>query len=188
MPPTTHRPSNTEIRGDGSDIDWSTFRNHFDQLTNDVGLDGGLFRSVVLWALVEQRIVHLTPPRETLDAMVRAPDGLRRYWDFVQSQTRRDWSLDAVRLYWDRVKKDRDRHVRETIRIEDRIRLFFTSPQICHRCHRSPPEVVLHLDHREPVARGGGSRVANLQYLCSSDNLEKGARLTREDFFERYLG
>jgi 5-methylcytosine-specific restriction endonuclease McrA len=170
-----------------TDIGWEAFEEHFDRLTNDVKMDGSLFRSVILWALIEHRIDVLTPPKAGLEVMIQAPDGLKRYWDFVQSKTGRDWSLDHVRSYWDRVRKDNRAHARAPIRTEDRLRLFFTSPQVCHHCNRAPPDVRLHLDHREPVARGGGSGLGNLQYLCSEANLAKGARITREDFFERYL-
>jgi hypothetical protein len=170
------------------DTDWEAFQHHFDRLTADLELDGSLFRSVILWALIEQRIDFLTPAKADLEMMIQAPDGLKRYWDFVQARTGREWSLDNVRNYWDRVRKDLRPHPRAPIRTEDRLRLFFTSPRICHHCGKAPPEVTLHLDHKEPVARGGGSRLGNLQYLCSTANLTKGAKISREDFFERYLG
>jgi hypothetical protein len=46
----------------------------------------------------------------------------------------------------------------------------------CQYCGRSAPEVVLHIDHRIPVARGGGDELENLITACVDCNLGKGAR------------
>ena len=49
----------------------------------------------------------------------------------------------------------------------------------CHRCaycRADLRKVKKHLDHIEPLARGGSNDPANLQWLCASCNLSKGAR------------
>lgn len=46
----------------------------------------------------------------------------------------------------------------------------------CHYCGRSAPEVVLHVDHVKPVARGGKGDDANLVTACADCNLGKGSR------------
>lgn len=45
----------------------------------------------------------------------------------------------------------------------------------CVYCGRSPPEVLLHMDHVEPVANGGDSDPSNLVTACSDCNLGKSA-------------
>jgi hypothetical protein len=46
----------------------------------------------------------------------------------------------------------------------------------CQYCGRSAPQVVLHIDHRTPVALGGGDEIENLVTACIDCNLGKGAR------------
>ena len=168
-------------------MDFEDFKIHYERLTQDVGMDGRLFQEAVLWALIEERIEHLTPPRSQARQMIGARDGLKQYIDYVKGKTGREWDLDCVRAHWDRVRKSTHGHEREPIRFEDKLRLFFTSSRECRYCGRGPPEVRLHIDHKEPAALGGGSRIENLQFLCEEDNLSKGAKLRREDFFDRYL-
>jgi hypothetical protein len=46
----------------------------------------------------------------------------------------------------------------------------------CQYCGRSAPEVVLHVDHIEAVAKGGDNDITNLITSCEPCNLGKGAR------------
>lgn len=46
----------------------------------------------------------------------------------------------------------------------------------CQYCGSSAPEVVLHVDHIKPVAKGGKNEITNLVTSCSSCNQGKGAR------------
>jgi hypothetical protein len=163
------------------------YSRHFDELVADLSISGELFREVLLWALVEERIERLTPLKGELAKMRTARDGISLYWEFVEAKTGRSWKSDCILAYWERVCKDSTKHQRAPITLKDRVRLFFTSPQICRYCKRGPPEVELQLDHREPVARGGSSRYSNLQFLCGFHNQEKGAKLTGEDYLARYL-
>jgi len=50
----------------------------------------------------------------------------------------------------------------------------------CAYCGRRPPEVVLHVDHRVPLARGGTSADENLVAACAECNLGKGARMLED--------
>lgn len=45
----------------------------------------------------------------------------------------------------------------------------------CQYCGRTPPDVVLEVDHVQPVARGGSSDVENLLTACFDCNRGKGA-------------
>jgi len=44
---------------------------------------------------------------------------------------------------------------------------------ICQYCGDSPPNVVLHVDHIDPVSRGGEDHETNLITACSGCNLGK---------------
>lgn len=46
----------------------------------------------------------------------------------------------------------------------------------CQYCGESAPDVILHVDHIEPVAAGGQSDITNLVTSCLDCNLGKGAR------------
>lgn len=47
----------------------------------------------------------------------------------------------------------------------------------CMYCGAHPPGVLLHVDHINPVAEGGGNDIDNLVTSCEPCNLGKGARL-----------
>lgn len=164
-----------------------TFEESFDQLVKDIGLDDGLLKETIIQALVEERIATLTPPEVQLRQMMGARDGLAQYWHFVEERTKRPWTSDCIRRYWQRVNKDARRHARVPIGLPDRMRLYFTAPRVCRECGRASPEVTLHVDHIEPVARGGHSGIENLQFLCSECNTRKGANLGKEQLYGEYL-
>jgi hypothetical protein len=46
----------------------------------------------------------------------------------------------------------------------------------CQYCGRRAPDVVLQVDHRVPVAKGGSDEISNLATACVDCNLGKGAR------------
>ncbi len=46
----------------------------------------------------------------------------------------------------------------------------------CVYCGAHPPSVLLHVDHIEPVSRGGTNDIDNLLTACEACNLGKGAR------------
>jgi hypothetical protein len=46
----------------------------------------------------------------------------------------------------------------------------------CHYCGRRAPDVVLHVDHIEPVAAGGETTLENLVASCAECNLAKSDR------------
>jgi hypothetical protein len=51
----------------------------------------------------------------------------------------------------------------------------------CQYCGKSAPEVILHVDHINPVAGGGENDILNLITACQDCNLGKGARLLSDD-------
>jgi len=56
-----------------------------------------------------------------------------------------------------------------------RFEIFKRDGFACQYCGSTPPEVVLHVDHIHPVAKGGDNDCSNLITACSSCNHGKGA-------------
>ena len=57
-----------------------------------------------------------------------------------------------------------------------RFHVLLRDQYTCQYCGQSAPDVVLHIDHRTPLARGGGDEVDNLVTACATCNLGKSAR------------
>lgn len=57
-----------------------------------------------------------------------------------------------------------------------RFRVFHRDEFACQYCGRTPPAVVLVVDHFIPVAKGGGNEEDNLVTCCVDCNQGKGAR------------
>lgn len=62
-----------------------------------------------------------------------------------------------------------------------RFEVFKRDKFTCQYCGRSVPDVVLHVDHIKPVAKGGKNDIMNLITSCSDCNLGKGARELSDD-------
>jgi hypothetical protein len=61
-----------------------------------------------------------------------------------------------------------------------RHRVFLRDRFRCTLCGASPandPDVILHVDHARPIAKGGRATLANLRTLCAECNLGKGTTL-----------
>ena len=67
--------------------------------------------------------------------------------------------------------------VREPISKTLRFEVFKRDKFTCQYCGDKAPEVVLHVDHIDPVANGGTNEILNLVTSCEGCNLGKGARL-----------
>jgi hypothetical protein len=68
---------------------------------------------------------------------------------------------------------------REPISKQLRFEVFLRDSFTCQYCGRSAPDVVLHVEHKHPVSRGGKNDIGNLVTACSACNLGKGARVLR---------
>lgn len=66
---------------------------------------------------------------------------------------------------------------RKAISKKDRFEVFKRDHFTCQYCGRRAPDVVLHVDHIDPVANGGTNEITNLITACSDCNGGKGARL-----------
>lgn len=57
-----------------------------------------------------------------------------------------------------------------------RFEVFKRDSFTCQYCGRSAPEVILQVDHIEPVSKGGNNDILNLITSCRDCNLGKGAK------------
>jgi hypothetical protein len=70
---------------------------------------------------------------------------------------------------------------RKPIRPSDRFEIFKRDNFSCGYCGRTPPSIILQVDHILAVSNGGGNDAANLITSCQECNLGKGDReLTRK--------
>lgn len=65
---------------------------------------------------------------------------------------------------------------RKTISKMVRFEVFKRDGFTCQYCGKAAPDVVLHVDHISPVAKGGGNEILNLITSCACCNGGKGAR------------
>lgn len=70
--------------------------------------------------------------------------------------------------------------VREPVSKKKRFDVFKRDGFKCQYCGATPPGVLLHVDHINPVANGGKSSIDNLITACEPCNLGKGARTLSE--------
>lgn len=65
---------------------------------------------------------------------------------------------------------------RKAISAKTRFDIFKRDAFICQYCGSHPPTVILHVDHINPVAKGGFNDHDNLVTSCSACNMGKGPR------------
>lgn len=65
---------------------------------------------------------------------------------------------------------------RKSISKKTRFDIFKRDGFKCQYCGAHPPSVLLHIDHINPVADGGGNEIDNLITACEPCNIGKGAR------------
>lgn len=70
---------------------------------------------------------------------------------------------------------------REPIGKKLRFEVFKRDNFACQYCGGAAPDVILHVDHINPVAGGGDNELINLVTSCQSCNLGKGARRLDDD-------
>jgi len=149
-------------------------------LVTAVGIDADSFFRFVEWALAEQLVAVLADaiPKDARHLYFAAPDGLKQFRTLLRTKTKhKAWSdTDLNRLY-EAVKRHTERHYRQPIEYGDYLKLLWQVEHRCAKCGSAPPDVVLHIDHVIPVALGGTSKRTNLQFLCSTCNLQKGKNL-----------
>lgn len=66
---------------------------------------------------------------------------------------------------------------RKAISVKVRFEVFKRDKFTCQYCGKKAPDVILHVDHLNPVAKGGKNNIQNLITSCVDCNFGKGARL-----------
>lgn len=67
-----------------------------------------------------------------------------------------------------------------SVSTKTRFEVFKRDRFTCAYCGRTPPEVLLHVDHVVPLAAGGSDDITNLITACATCNLGKGPRMLEE--------
>jgi len=70
---------------------------------------------------------------------------------------------------------------RKTISKKNRFEIFKRDKFTCHYCGKTPPGVLLEVDHIKPVFEGGTNELINLITACFDCNRGKGARKLDDD-------
>lgn len=74
-----------------------------------------------------------------------------------------------------------EKTVRKSISAKLRFEIFKRDSFKCQYCGKSAPDVILHVDHINPVKRGGRNDSLNLITSCIDCNLGKGARVLSDN-------
>jgi hypothetical protein len=69
--------------------------------------------------------------------------------------------------------------VRQRISQKQRFEVFDRDGFKCRYCGQEAPNVILHVDHIEPVSRGGKNEFSNYATACSACNAGKGTKTLR---------
>lgn len=122
------------------------------------------------------------PPRKRLTAEERRASALARMrrWRKLpgNAERTREWARQWAQ---DHPEAAREKERRRRARLVGN-GVYEITPKDMRRLLASPCAVCgsrenLHVDHREPLSRGGRHAIGNLQMLCAFHNLSKGARL-----------
>jgi hypothetical protein len=141
-------------------------------LLRALGIDDESFDRILEFVLSERLVAEMAN-HPSIGELIGKKDELKRFRDLLSARTGMSWTLRDTKSLLARVKSDRATHVRDPIPAEEALLLRLSSPLVCARCGRRPPEVVLHMDHVVPASKGGPSKRQNLQFLCMSCNLKK---------------
>ena len=142
-------------------------------LLGALGLDRDSFWCFLEWALCEHLVSTLCRSPEIGADLFDRPDALKTFRNILRHKTQRSWDQHDLESLFERVKAEKTKHYRSAVPYEEYLKLLWQVPWECARCHRSPPDVTLHVDHIIPASRGGPSKRANLQFLCAEHNLRK---------------
>ncbi len=87
------------------------------------------------------------------------------------------------------VAKDSEQYIPDSGRVvfprRVKLELFHAQRGKCFYCGWTHRIDYLEIDHKQPVSRGGGNEMANLQLLCIPCNMRKGIQ-NDEEFRDRY--
>jgi 5-methylcytosine-specific restriction endonuclease McrA len=154
-------------------------------LAGQLQLDIGLLFKEIEWALGEERINRVTPPKEQFRTWARQRDGLMQFWTHAQMALGAPLEHDDVHDLWECIDLTLEKNVRRAFTFQDYLLIAVRSQHKCESCGRSPPEVVLEIDHVLPVSKGGSNSYMNLRFLCLQHNRSRGNRFRWADLWRR---
>ena len=144
-------------------------------LLHALGIDEDSYLSFVEWALSEHLVAEMR--REVDGEFFRRKDALKAFRALLESRTRRRWSPHDYERLAARVEDSFKKHYRQPIKYEELAILRDEEELECAKCGARPPDVLLHIDHMFPASKGGSSKRENLQFLCSTHNLQKSDKV-----------
>jgi 5-methylcytosine-specific restriction endonuclease McrA len=153
-------------------------------LLRALNIDPNSFGGFLEWVLCEHLVIVLSRLNEINAGFFSQPNALRQFRDLLRMQTGRSWSEHDLEALFRRVKLTTEQHFRSEVSYEERLKLLWQIPWECARCHKKPPDVVLHVDHIIPASVGGRSSRQNLQFLCAEHNLTKS---NKREFENQWL-
>jgi hypothetical protein len=143
-------------------------------LLKSIGIDKHSFERFVSWALSEHLVGSLSSLPQIKDSdLFNQLDALKQFRNILKRHTTRDWSAHDVNALFERVKEQLKVHYRKPIEYGEYLKLLWQVPLECATCKKTPPDVLLHVDHIVPASKGGSSQRGNLQFLCATHNLKK---------------
>jgi len=135
--------------------------------------------------------VHLDEFADVIGLTVQQVDELCDYWSIEYDQSRmvndglvgtvwrkavRLGLCDAASVIEHQKTRNTRPSKRTKIPKKLRFEVFKRDLGKCQYCGRGAPDVVMHVDHKVPLAKGGTTTLDNLQLLCEEDNLAKSDR------------
>lgn len=157
----------------------------FSTLVHGLGIDEIDLLDYLNWCLLEHLVSMFSADKEWVNKLRLANDGMAQFKYTVEKRTRLKWDVENISKLYNRVIQASEKHYRQQITYEELLRLLINTPLKCAnaKCGKMPPEVVLHIDHIFPAAKGGNSKFENLRYLCANCNLTKSAKIERSELW-----
>ena len=91
-------------------------------LLKSLSIDKTSFADFLEWALSEQLVARICEEKELLEKIKPLPDKLKRFRDFLNKLTNRNWSEHDFKLIYDIVRTHSTKHFREPIPYEEYLR------------------------------------------------------------------
>jgi hypothetical protein len=154
-------------------------------LAQQLGIDVNLLMQEIQWALGEERINRVTPPRDQFREWARRKDGLHQFWKYANDKIGVKLDAEEIQDIWECIDLTLTSRNRHSFSFQEYLIVAMRSEQRCEICGKQPPEVALDIDHILPVSKGGTNNPLNLRFLCKYHNRSRGNRFRWADIWRR---
>lgn len=137
------------------------------QIAADIELPIDSVFNLVILCLEQARIEKLNDP-SMLNEYLHREDGLKRYWEWVERKTKRQWEYEEMMMLWKIVKCLNTKHVRDPIQPIERLYLLLNKTYKCFKCNKR--NIKLEIHHKIPVSKGGINNIDNYEWCCPTCN------------------